>query len=383
MKKIAIFSTSRADFGLFEALLRECERVKYSYYLFLGGMHTKEEFGKSINDAKKFEITETFDFLLNEDTSKSKSKSLGIESFALSEIFSKYSFDFVLILGDRFELLPIVNTAIIFKKTIVHLHGGEITEGAIDEQIRHMITKSAHLHFTACEDYSNNIKKMGEENWRVHNVGALGLDNILNVSKIKKEELFKELSLDSNQSVSLCTYHPVTLEYKLSPEKQVQNLFKALENYSGQIVLTAPNIDPSYSTLLKSIKKEIEKNKNISYHKHLGIKKYLSLIKYCDFVIGNSSSGILEVPYFKIPTINIGDRQKGRIRHKSIIDTDYSVESIKIEIGKALDSKFRSSLENMKYKFGDGHAAERIINVLKNTEIYEKLMRKKLNFSGV
>ncbi len=160
-------------------------------------------------------------------------------------------------------------------------------------------------------------------------------------------------------------------------------MFKALENYSGQIVLTAPNIDPSYSTLLKSIKKEIEKNKNISYHKHLGIKKYLSLIKYCDFVIGNSSSGILEVPYFKIPTINIGDRQKGRIRHKSIIDTDYSVESIKIEIGKALDSKFRSSLENMKYKFGDGHAAERIINVLKNTEIYEKLMRKKLNFSGV
>lgn len=382
-KIIAIFSTSRAEFGIFKPFLEEIEDDKTMQYdLFAGGTHLDRGFGYTISEANEYKITETFDFFLNEDSERSLTRSMGVESFLLSEIFSKYSFNFVTVLGDRFELLPIINAAIIFRKPIIHIHGGERTEGALDEQVRHMITKAAHIHFCASEDYRKNILRMGEESWRVHNVGALSIDNIRKFSLLTKEELYEDIGLNANKKTVLCTYHPVTNDKQISCSRQVLNLFKALESYDFQVVITVPNIDKDSEEIRRIINEKIKENKKYFYIKHLGIKGYLSLIPHCKFVIGNSSSGILEVPFFRIPTVNIGDRQKGRARHISIIDTDYSVESIKSGIEKALSVDFRSSIKTMKYKFGDGHAAERMVKIIKSIEINEKLMRKKLIFPG-
>ncbi len=375
--KTAIFSTSRADFGILEALLKK--KKQFNYLLFIGGMHLLPEFGNTLKDAEKYNITDTFDFLESEDNKYPVTRSLGKEFYELSNIFSKFNFDAILILGDRFELLPIIQTAMIYKKAIFHLHGGEITEGAFDEQIRHMITKASHLHFPSCEEYAQNIRKMGEEEWRIHNVGALFVDNIKTIKSISRIELFNELELDYRRKTITLTYHPVTLEFVLNPTQQFLNLVDSLETYDGQIVITAPNIDPSYSEIFKLIT-NFSKKENVTFVKHLGMKKYISLIPHCEFLIGNSSSGLIEVPFFKIPTINIGDRQKGRIRHESIIDTDYSVDSIREGINKALDTDFRNSLKDMPYKFGDGNAADKIIEVIKNTEVNQKLLRKKLEF---
>jgi UDP-hydrolysing UDP-N-acetyl-D-glucosamine 2-epimerase len=376
--KVAIFSTSRAEFGILEAILQKNNGL--DYFLFIGGMHLLDGFGDSLKDTEKYVVTDKFDFFCNIDTNEARIDSLAKEFSALKDIFCRYDFDSVLLLGDRFELLPIVQTAMIFNKAIIHIHGGEVTEGAIDEQIRHMITKASHIHFPSCKEYEKNIRNMGEEGWRIHNVGALALDNIINLDKISKDELFKDLALECTKKTVLVTYHPVTLEFDILPQKQLEYLFTALSSYDFQIVITAPNIDSSYSKVFEFINSYSTKN-NVKYIKHLGMKRYLSLIPFVECVIGNSSSGITEVPYFKIPTINIGDRQKGRIRHLSIIDTDYSVESIKNGIDKALDANFRNLLKDMKYKFGDGHAAEKIIKILKSLNVDQKLLRKKLEFS--
>lgn len=378
MKTIAIFTTTRAEFGILLPLIKQIEKDKsLQYLLFAGGTHLTKEQGKTIEEIKNnCIVTDTFDYLLNDDTPLSLSKSAGRCSIQSADIFNKYKFDYICVLGDRWELLSIVQCAIIFIKPIIHIHGGEITKGAIDNQIRNMITKAAHLHFVASEDYANNIKNMDEEKWRIFNTGALCVDNICNNKKISKNKLFKELNLDINKKTVLLTYHPVTIEYRFKPLEQIQNLFYALEKFDLQIMITSPNIEVGRDNIEKYIINKVTKNKNYYYIKSLGVIKYHSLIPHCEFVIGNSSSGIIEVPYFKIPTVNIGDRQKGRLKHQSIIDTSYSCDSIVMGIQTALDSKFKNKLKNMKYKFGNGKAAEKMIKILKSIKINEKLMRK-------
>ena len=384
MLKIAVFTTSRAEFGILSSLLREIRKEdEIDYYLFVGGSHLVIELGKTINEIKEeFEITDTFDFFLNEDSSYSLSKSLGIEQIELASIFRNYDFDAICVLGDRFELLPIVNTAIIFKKPIIHIHGGETTQGAIDEQVRHMITKAAHVHFVSCDEYKENIRKMGEPESRVFNVGALSVDNIVNNKVIIKSKLFNELKLDKSKNNILLTYHPVTLEYKLEPLTQIKNVFKALDKFNFQVVITAPNNEIDRNIIMGYIENIVNSKRDYHFVESLGINRYLSLIPHCEFVIGNSSSGINEVPFFRIPTVNIGDRQKGRIRHKSVIDVDYSINSIVKGIKNALEPNFRKRLKKMKYKFGDGHAAERILKILKDIKINEQFMRKESEFSA-
>lgn len=383
MKKIAIFTTTRAEFGIFSALLKVIDITDdIDYLLFVGGSHLANKYGNTINEIENnFQIADTFDFFLNDDSNYSLTKSLGIETFELANIFKNFDFDFCCVIGDRFELLPIINTAIIFKKPIIHIHGGEESQGAIDEQIRHMITKAAHIHFVSCREYAANIRKMGEQEWRIFNVGALGIDNIVKNKKIPKSDLFKQLKLDKNKQTVLMTYHPVTLEYKISSLKQIKNVFNALSKFNFQIIVTGPNVDVDRDIIISFINAQAKENKNIHYFDSLGVIRYYNLIPYCEFVIGNSSSGFSEVPFFKKPTINIGDRQKGRLQHTSIIDTDYSKEAIISGINKALSKDFQESIKNMEYKFGDGHTAERIIKILKDININEKLMRKELDFA--
>jgi len=382
MIKLAIFTTSRAEFGLLSNLVNAVIQAEdMDYLLFVGGSHHLESQGQSISEINEKGYTSiTFDFLGEQDSEAALTRSMGSELTQLGELFEKFDFDFVVVLGDRIELLPIVQTAIIFRKPIVHLHGGEVTIGALDDQVRHMITKAAHLHFCAAEAYRQNIVNMGEEAWRVHNVGALGADSIVGDTPIPKVDLFQYYKLDPQRSTALMTYHPVTLEFDTPAEVQIKNLFKALDSSPLQLIITAPNIDGGHELLFENIHSEVARKKDYVFVQSMGIKRYQSMLNYVDFVIGNSSSGILEAPFYKIPTINIGDRQKGRIRHPSIIDCNYAVDSIATAIGLASDHVFLKGLENMEYQFGLGEAAEKIVRILRSVRIDQKLMRKRLEF---
>jgi len=382
--RVAIFTTTRAEFGILSPLIRQMMQDKDTeLLLFVGGTHLAIEHGNTIKEIvdQGFKINGTFDYLLNEDTSFSLEKSVGIASIELAYIFENHEFDFVCVLGDRFEILAIVSSAILFKKPIIHLHGGEATEGLIDEQIRHMITKGAHLHFASCEDYAKNIRKMGEPDWRIYNTGALGIDNIVKNERLPKKTLFAELGLDENKRLAIMTYHPVTLEFDISPPDQIQNVLSALEDFDLQLVVTSPNIEVDRDKIVNFIQKKVDQHQRYVFVDSLGTKKYHSLIPHSEFVIGNSSSGIIEVPYFKVPTVNIGDRQTGRICHESVIDTDYSVASIKKGIQKALSKDFRDSLKEMSFKFGDGHAAEKMVEIIKSIKVDQNFLRKRLEFA--
>jgi UDP-hydrolysing UDP-N-acetyl-D-glucosamine 2-epimerase len=383
LKTIAIFTTSRAEFGLLSALLREIEKSdSVAYRLFVGGAHLAEEYGKTVREiaAQKFSITATFDFFLNADTSVSLAKSTAIATYELADLFQKFEFDFVCVLGDRFELLAIVTNAILFRKPIIHIHGGERTEGALDEQVRHMITKAAHLHFVACEEYAWNVRRLGEPQWRIHNTGSLAVDNLVHHEKIAKAELCKRLQLDADKPIVFVAYHPVTLEFTIPPQQQIKNVFTVLGKYDFQIVVTAPNPELERDQIMSYIKQEAAQNQRVHYFDSLGTVQYYSLLAHCELVIGNSSSGILEVPYFRIPTVNIGDRQQGRVRHPSVIDTDYGVESIAAGIAKALSEDFVSSLRRMPFKFGDGTAAKKMVEIIKNVQVDQTFLRKRLEF---
>ncbi len=382
MITIAIFTTTRAEFGIFIPLIdRIIKNDDLNYKLFVGGTHLKKEYGETINEIKEkgYEITAIFDYLTNDDSPEGLTKSTAKATHELASIFNNESFDFVCVLGDRYELLSIIQTVIIFRKPIIHIHGGEATQGAIDEQIRHMITKAAHIHFVSCDEYYNNIRKMGEQKWRIFNTGALAVENMKKSVTISKHEIFSNLHLDENLKTVLMTYHPVTLEKNVSTREQINNLFDALEDYNLQVLITAPNMDAENNVILQEIKNRIDNQKYL-FVKSLGVKRYLSLLQYTDFVIGNSSSGILEVPYFIIPTVNIGSRQDGRIRHESIIDTDYNIESIKQAIEKALTPEFRITLRSMSYKFGDGQASQKMTNAIRKLINRKDLMIKKLDF---
>lgn len=380
MKTIAFFTTARSEFGILSALIKKIAKSQQlDYRLFVGGMHLAPEFGLTIREVqdKEINISDTFDFLLNGDQPLTLAKSAGIATYEVARIFSEYQFDMVCVLGDRFELLSIVTTALLFNKPIIHIHGGETTTGAVDNQVRNMITKAAHLHFVSCEEYAQNVRNMGEEPDRIYNTGALAIDNIKNLKPIDKTLLFTQLNLDLNKPTVLITYHPVTLEIDIPPLQQIKNLLEALKKFEFQIVFTAPNMDADHQLIVDAIKDEVKRHENYHYVESLGMRRYFSLLAHCKMVIGNSSSGLIEVPYFKIPTVNIGDRQKGRVRHDSVIDVGYSVKSIEQGITTALSEDFLKKIRDMKFKFGDGRAADRMIEILKHVHLDKNFLQKR------
>ena len=378
IKRVAIFSSTRGDMSILSPLLFRMKKEKGIRPLFfVGGTHLKERYGMTINELNKIKINDRFDYLSNGEKQISFVKSLANAHLTIGRIFEKYKFDYVCILGDRFEKLAIANNAILYNKPIIHLHGGEKTEGVIDDQIRHMITKASHLHFVICRQYKNNIIKMGENKNRVFNFGSLAIENIKNLKKIDKKKLFKSLKINPFKPLAILTYHPVTLEKKKSTLEQIKNIFLALKKYNIQVMVTAPGHEKGRNIIDNFIKKNLKKNRKLIYTKSLGSEKLFNLIPYARFVIGNSSSSIIEVPYFKIPTINIGDRQKGRFFHKSVINCDYTINQISKSIDLALSKKFLKKIKKMKYKFGNGNTSTKIIKIIKKIDINENLIRKK------
>jgi GDP/UDP-N,N'-diacetylbacillosamine 2-epimerase (hydrolysing) len=350
--------------------------------LFVGGTHLKKKYGKTINEIfdYKLKINRTFDYINQGDTDLNLSQSFINAQKQISNIFRDFKFEYVCVLGDRFEKLSVVNNAIIFKKPIIHLHGGERTEGVIDEQVRHMITKSAHIHFAIHESYKKNIISMGEQKFRVHNSGSLAIDLIKKIKKIKKIDIYKKFKLEKNKDFIILNYHPVTLENTNDEKKKITNIINVLKKFNLQVLITAPGHEQGSYEIFRLIKILTSKDRRFTFIPSIGSKFLFNLIPYSKFMIGNSSSAIIESPYFKIPSINIGNRQKGRFFHENIINVDYKKKNIKKAIDLALSKKFRLKIKKMRYLFGKGKSSNKIIKILLRTKLDKKLIQKRLEF---
>jgi UDP-hydrolysing UDP-N-acetyl-D-glucosamine 2-epimerase len=368
-KKICVVTGSRSEFGLLTPLLSSLRSDSdFDLQILVTGMHLSPEFGNTYQEilAWGFSINETVDMLLSSDTDTAIVKSMGVGMIGFADAFDRLKPDWVIILGDRFEAFAAATAAYMKKIPIAHLHGGEITAGATDEALRHSITKMSALHFTSTEEYRKRVLQLGEDDERVFNVGAIGLDNIQNLNLLGKEDLERVLNISLDVEILLVTFHPVTLD-NLSSKQQVIELLKALNIFGrGQIVFTMPNADADSRIIKDMINQYVDdqKNRAIAFE-NLGQVKYLSLMKYSSVVIGNSSSGIIEAPAFGIPTINIGDRQKGRVAANSVIHTSAERDAIANALNKAFDKTFKEFCRHVENPYGNGHTTEKIVSILK------------------
>ena len=377
MRKICVVTGSRAEYGILRGLMKA---IKNDSELTLQVIATNQHLSKLQGETYK-EI-ESDDFIIDykvfmaddeaPDNANSTAKSIsrGVSGFA--DAFDSLKPDMLLILGDRYEMLAVASTALIYKIPIAHLHGGEITEGAFDDAIRHAITKMSHLHFTSTEAYRKRVIQLGEQPDRVFNVGALGVENVMKNDYMSKEEIEQSLNFQMTDKCFLCTYHPVTLS-NMSSEKQVINLLAALDSYKDyHIIFTYSNSDTNSQIIIKRIQEYVNQNQGrCMFIPSLGQRRYFSALKYIKAVLGNSSSGIIEVPSFGIPTLDIGDRQKGRIAAESVIHCGYSTEEIKEGIEKVVTYK-ADKINNPYYKEGTCDAILKVIKTYPLENIVQK-----------
>lgn len=379
MKKIAVFTGTRAEYGLLYGILNKTEAdPDLCLQLFAGGMHLSQKFGMTINQIIEdgFEITETLDFLLSSDSAVAISQSMALAQIGAAKAFERHKPDAIIILGDRFEALAVAQAAMIACVPIFHIHGGEKTEGLIDEAIRHAITKMSHLHFTSTETYRTRVIQLGEQPERVFNTGAPGLDNIRQLSLLSREEVSEKLGLNAEKPYFFVTFHPVTLQED-GGVQAFQNLLSVLEKYNDyDVIISFPNADAMGQRLVDMIESFVTDNAERAHiFPSLGQLLYLSTVQHCACVIGNSSSGLIEAPSLHVPTINIGDRQKGRIAPPSVISCGDCKEDIAQAIEQSLSKEHKEICANMTNPYGDGHAAEKIIEVIKSAT-YGDLLQK-------
>ncbi|MDR3246392.1 MAG: UDP-N-acetylglucosamine 2-epimerase, partial [Prevotellaceae bacterium] len=340
MRKICVVTGTRAEYGLLSNLMRLiADDSDLQLQIIATNMHLSPEFGLTYKEieADGFVINKKVQMLLSADTANATVKSMGLATIGFADALEELNPDLMLVLGDRYEILSAVTSALIYKIPVAHLHGGEITEGAYDDAIRHAITKMSHLHFTSTEEYRNRVIQLGESPDRVFNVGAIGIDNIRKTNRLSKEELEQSINFKLGDKSLLVTFHPVTLENATAKE-QCQNLLSVLSEYNDyKIIFTQPNSDTDGRIIIQLINEYVESHSNQSIvFTSLGKVRYLSALKYITAVVGNSSSGIVEVPSFGIPTLNIGNRQKGRIAPESVINCGTSLTEISDGMKKLL-----------------------------------------------
>lgn len=369
MRKICVITGTRAEFGLLRPLIELIDKDKnLQLQLIATGMHLSPEFGYTLDEiiAAGFVVDKKVECLLSSDTSVGVSKTIALAISGFADALESLQPDLVVVLGDRTEILGAVIAAGMANIPIAHLHGGETTEGAYDEAIRHSITKFSHLHFTSTEAYRKRVIQLGEHPDTVFNVGAIGLDAIKKLKLLNREEFENSIGFKLKKRNILITYHPVTLE-KEAPIETFENILTALNELTDTtLIFTHANSDKNGRIINKMITQYVNTHKDKAVEfKSLGQLRYLSALQFVDFVIGNSSSGMTEVPAFYIPTINIGDRQKGRINCESVINSNYSLEDIKKSITFALDKTFREKIQQQELLYGNGTAAEKILQIIK------------------
>lgn len=383
MRKIAVVTGTRAEYGLLKNIMKAIDSDnELELQIIVTGMHLSSKHGMTINDIidDGFFINEKCPILLDYSGKEKNSMEIGIAIGQFSSAFARLMPDIVLILGDRYEAFAAATTAMALNLPIAHIAGGEITEGAMDDQIRHAITKMAHIHFPGVEIYADNIKKMGEEPWRVFNVGDSGIENIKLTKFMEREQLSENLGVNIDENTILVTYHPVTLELD-DVEFQINNLIQALDKFQNTILITYPNSDNGGDKIIKALNNFAHKKNNVHLFESLGSLRYLSVMNYCGVIVGNSSSALIEAPYLKKPVVNIGNRQKGRLMADNIINVGYLSKDIELAIQKALSNEFREFVRSIRSLYGEGNTSKDIVEVLKSIELGDKLLKKKLIWS--
>ncbi|MBH30559.1 MAG: UDP-N-acetylglucosamine 2-epimerase (hydrolyzing) [Candidatus Marinimicrobia bacterium] len=379
MKKVCVITGTRAEYGLLHWLM---EGIKKSSDLELQiiatGMHLSPEFGLTYREIEKdgFYIDKKVEMLISSDTPIGVSKSMGLGMVGIADALDALKSDLVLVLGDRFEIFSAVAAAMIARIPVAHLHGGEATEGLIDEPIRHSITKMSHLHFVATQEYKNRVIQLGEQPNNVFLVGGLGIDNIVKMKLLGRKKLEESLNFELGEKNLLVTYHPVTLE-KSTSENQMKELLSVLHELNDfHVIFTMPNADTDGRILFKLIEGFVKNHPRSKVFTSLGQLRYLSCIKHVDGVVGNSSSGLTEVPSFNKGTVNIGDRQRGRLKADSVIDCEPKKYSIKNAIEKLNSIDFQKDLNNVVNPYGTGGASDAIVKILEDLS-FDDILKKK------
>ena len=380
MKKIAILTATRAEYGLLAPVIKKLDmEPEIDVRVVVTGMHLCGEFGMTVNEIRQdgVHIDREIDIRIDSDTPAGISKTMSRVLAGFADYFAENKPDALMVLGDRYETLAVCIAAMNERIPIIHLHGGEATLGAVDEAIRNAITKMSYMHFTATEEYRKRVIRMGEAPDRVFMSGAVGVENALGVERMSKGELEQSLGCELGDSFAVLTFHPVTLENNTA-QNQIDELIKAMEKYPDITFLcTKANADVDGKIINESLRQCADTHRNVLLYDSLGVRRYLSALSYAEFVIGNSSSGIIEVPSFGIPTINIGDRQKGRIQAESVINCEPLFEDIADAIEKARSLQFRNHIRNISNPYGDGKASDVIVDVTKDFLLNDKFETQK------
>lgn len=380
-RKICVITGTRAEYGLlFWTMKAITNDINLELQVVVTGMHLSPEFGNTFIEIENdgFHINKKVEMLLSSDTSIGITKSMGLGMISFAEVFEELKPDIILVLGDRFEIFSAVSAAMIARIPVAHCHGGEATEGLIDEPIRHSITKMSHIHFPSTNEYKKRVIQLGENPNNVHNVGALGIENIKKLTLLDKKAFEESIKFKFDAKHHfLVTFHPVTLENSTA-EKQIMELLETFEEMDDiKIIFTKANSDTDGRIINSKIEEFVKNYPNKStVFTSLGQLRYLSSLLYIDVVIGNSSSGLIEVPSFKKATVNIGDRQKGRIRAESVIDCSPEKCSITKAIEKALSNDFQEILREVENPYEKENSSESIVKVLKNVKLDELIKKK-------
>lgn len=379
MKRVTVITVGRSDYGIYRPILKKLATdSRFQVDLIVSGSHLSGEFGQTASEIREdpYAVRDRIEVLSHLDSMDGMAATMAncVNGFVKS--YARERPEILLALGDRIEMHAAVMAALPYHIPVAHIHGGEITEGAIDDSLRHSITKLSHLHFVSTEKHGRRVRQLGEEPWRVHVSGAPSLDSLHQTQYLSRIDLEKRIGISLGERTILVTFHPVTLELEDTPY-QIEQLLKALEPSRLQIVFTAANADAHGRYINECIKEFTSRNPHAVFIESLGQRAYFSLLRKVTAMVGNSSSGLIEAPSFELPVLNIGNRQRGRCRAKNVIDCDYSEDSIQAGIKRVTDPVFRSSLAGIINPFGTGQAAEIILNVLHETAVDERLLKKK------
>ncbi len=380
MWKVCVVTSTRADYGILSGLLKKLDADRdIELKVVVTGMHLMPEFGETYKEIENdgFKIDEKIDISEKGDSAVAASKVAANATAKFAEYFDKKRPDVLVILGDRTEMLGVATAALIMNIPIAHIHGGELTFGAVDDAVRHSLTKMSRIHFTACEEYRNRVIQMGESPETVFDVGAMGVENALAMEKFDSAEVLKRLNINNDKPYVMVTFHPETQSI-LGAMLQVQPLLKTMKAHPEyNYVITKANADAGGLSINELWEKECAKEENWNLFASLGAKLYLSAVRDAEFVIGNSSSAILEVPSFKIPSVDIGDRQKGRITAGSVIHAENNEEAVGRAFDEAVKARKEGRFADMRSPFGDGDTSVRIHDILKDALKANRLKGKK------
>jgi UDP-hydrolysing UDP-N-acetyl-D-glucosamine 2-epimerase len=378
IRKIAVVTSSRADYGHLYWPLRDLLGNKnVDLNIVAMAAHLSPELGNTIQEIEKdgFKMAARIECLLSSDSDVGMAKTIGNATLSLADLFGSMRPDLLLLIADRYEMLAPASVALALRIPIAHIEGGEISEGAIDDAVRNALTKMSHIHFTSTHAARQRVIAMGEEEWRVHRAGAPSLDHLCRTTLLGREQIEAQLELDLTRPTVLVAYHPVTIVRDTIQEADA--LFAALETSCDQILFCYPNVDAGSRLLIERTKAFIEAHREGRVFTNLDARTYWSLLRQVDVLVGNSSSGIMESASFSLPTVNVGLRQQGRERTANVIDATADTESIAKAIRRARTAEFRASLQGMTNLYGDGHASERIVQVLTTAPPPETLLLKR------